>query len=117
MLEFVQEYCMDYVFLFLIALCLGAGVAGGLLSAWNCHRRLLALEENLKVILDAFNDRLNQLSKIAIRQDKSEAAKTRWSKKELEDGALAERLGKGVGGRAMDPPGHPWDPRTWGDPK
>jgi hypothetical protein len=108
---------MDYVFLLLIALCLGAGVGGGLLSAWNCHRRLLALEENLKIILDAFNDRLNQLSKIAIRQDKSEAAKTRWSKKDVEESALAKSLTTVLPGQSESFPGHPWDPRTWGERK
>lgn len=99
---------MDYGILALISLVLGAGVAGGLLSAWSCHRRVLALEENLKVILGAYDDRLNQLSKIVIRQDKTEAAKARWSGKELKEEALAKSL------YSSEPPPHPWDPRTWG---
>jgi len=105
---------MDYAFLALIALCLGAGVAGGLLSAWSCHRRLLALEENLKVILDAFNDRLNQLSKIVIRQDKSEAAKARWTKKDQEEAGLLKTLTADPTDFTSSRIGHPWDPRTWG---
>ena len=105
---------MDYGIVFLIALVLGAGVAGGLLSAWGCHRRLLALEENLKVILMAYDDRLNQLSKIVIRQDKTEAAKARWSKKDVDEVTLAKALTEIPGHMRMGEPGHPWDPRTWG---
>jgi len=105
---------MDYAFLALIAFFLVAGVAGGLLFAWSCHRRVLALEENLKVILDAFNDRLNQLSKIAIRQDKSEAAKTRWTKKDQDEAGLMKTLTDQSGSVSSQVSGHPWDPRTWG---
>jgi hypothetical protein len=104
---------MDYVFLLVLTLGLGAGVAGGLLSAWSCHRRLLALEENLKTILMAYDDRLNQLTKIVVRQDKSEAAKTRWSKKDIDETTLAKTLTSLSGGTGQDVIGHPWDPRTW----
>ena len=100
---------MEYGLLVLIAVCLGGGVGGGLLSAWSCHRRVLVLEQNLKIILDGFDDRLNQLSKMVIRQDKTEAAKVRWSKKDIDEVALANRLvAPGVSNQ------HPWDPRTWG---
>jgi len=105
---------MEYGLLLFIATALAAGVAGGLLSAWGCHRRVLALEENLKIILVAYDDRLNQLSKIVIRQDKSEAAKARWSKKDVDENALVKTLtepGPQYGSTVV---GHLWDPRTWG---
>jgi hypothetical protein len=105
---------MEYGFLVVIAICMGGGVAGGMLVAWGCHRRVLALEQNLKVILDAYDDRLNQLSKIVIRQDKSEAAKIKWSKKSADEEALAAHLAKPA---SVNGPGLPWDPRTWGDSK
>jgi hypothetical protein len=108
---------MDYALLLFIACALGAGVTGGLLSAWTVHRRLLALEENLKVILTAYDDRMNQLSKIVVRQDKSEAAKQRWTKKDLEDDALAKTLSKTLTDDRSSVLGHPWDPRTWGASK
>lgn len=101
---------MDYAFLVVVSLCLGSAVCGGLLSAWSCHRRVLALEENLKVILTAYDDRLNQLSKIVVRQDKTEAAKARWSGKAAQDEALAKTLVSAA--QAKSP--HPWDPRLWG---
>jgi hypothetical protein len=101
---------MDYVILVLLACALGAGVGGGMLSAWSCHRRLLALEENLKIILDAYDIRLKRLSDIVIRQDKVEAAKIRWSKKEQADHDLAALLKeKAEKGDALTP----WDPRLW----
>mgnify|MGYP003547991167 FL=1 len=106
---------MEYGILLFIASALGAGTAGGFLAAWSCHRRLLALEENLKVILLAYDDRLIQLTKIVVRQDKSEAAKVRWSGKETKDQEAASALLKL--GSATDVPGHAWDPRTWGQTK
>lgn len=105
---------MDYAILLLIAGCLGAGVGGGVLASWNCHRRVLVLEENLKVILTAYDDRLNQLSKIVIRQDKSEAAKARWSKKDIDDATLIKSLTGPSTQHETNSAGHPWDPRTWG---
>jgi hypothetical protein len=101
---------MEYGLLVVISLCLGSAVCGGLLSAWSCHRRLLALEETLKVILTAYDDRLNQLSKIVVRQDKTEAAKIRWSGKAAQDEALAKSLTAAAPALAR----HPWDPRLWG---
>jgi len=108
---------MDYVVLAMIAGCLGAGVGGGVLVSWGCHRRLLALEQNLKIILTAYDDRLNQLTKIAVRQDKTEAAKARWSKKELQDENLAIALTNGAKDRTIEANPHAWDPRTWGESK
>jgi hypothetical protein len=108
---------MDYVVLAMIAGCLGAGVAGGVLVSWGCHRRLLALEQNLKIILVAYDDRLNQLTKIAVRQDKTEAAKARWSKKETQDEQLAMALTGKPGNSMVELPPHAWDPRTWGESK
>lgn len=108
---------MDVVFLVLIAGCLAAGVAGGLLSAWSCHRRLLALELDLKTILTSYEDRINQLTKIVVRQDKSDAAKARWSKKDSADESLIKTLTEGHDAQRSLALGHPWDPRTWGDPK
>ena len=105
---------MEYGLLALIAIVVGGGTAGGLLITWGCHRRLLALEENLKVILLAYDDRLSQLTKIVTRQDKSEAAKIRWSGKEIKETAQAQALLALNGGAAVEPVGHPWDPRTWG---
>jgi len=103
---------MEYGILVLIALTLGAGFAGGLLNAWSAHRRILAIEENLKIVLGALDDRINMLQKIVIRQDKSEAAKVRWTKKEQDDNEVARILtGKPLGSPAMPAA---WDPRTWG---
>jgi len=100
---------MDIAILILIACALGGGVAGGLLSTWGCHRRILALEETFKLIATSYEDRINQLTKIVVRQDKSDAAKVRWGRadKQLEE----------IKQLATQPPqvGHPWDPRTWGN--
>jgi hypothetical protein len=108
---------MDVALLLLIAGCLGAGVGGGVLASWGCHRRLLALEENLKVILTAYDDRISQLTKIVVRQDKTEAAKARWSQKDLKEDALAKTLTQISGTNETPGLGHPWDPRTWGASK
>jgi hypothetical protein len=99
---------MEVVTLVIIAACLGAGVAGGLLSSWACHRRLLVIEETFKLVVTSLEDRIEQLTKIAVRQDKSDAAKVRWSKKEHEEHALVKDL------VTTTPSLHPWDPRTWG---
>lgn len=93
----------------MIALVMGGGVAGGLLTAWSCHRRILALEENSKLLFTSLEDRIQQLTKIATRQDKQAAAGARWSKKDAEVEAIAQLA------RHNPPPAmHPWDPRTWG---
>lgn len=103
---------MEYGILVLIAAVVGGGFAGGLLNAWSAHRRILAIEENLKIVLGALDDRINMLQKIVIRQDKSEAAKVRWSKKDQE----TEEIGKMLTGKPLELGlgQHPWDPRTWG---
>jgi hypothetical protein len=103
---------MDIVLWLTIAACLGAGVAGGLISAWSCHRRMLVLEETFKLVVVSLEDRIKQLTNIAVRQDKSEAAKVRWSKKETDDHALLKQVADASGGSSLV--GHPWDPRTWG---
>jgi len=105
---------MEYGILLFIASALGCGVAGGFLASWSCHRRILALEETLKVIVTAHDDRLNQLTKIVVRQDKSEAAKVRWSGKTAKEDALVESLKTLPGQTTLIDAGHPWDPRTWG---
>lgn len=103
---------MEYGFLVLIAAVVGGGFAGGLLNAWSAHRRILAIEENLKIVLGALDDRINMLQKIVIRQDKSEAAKVRWSKKERDDDEIAKMLTGKPSDNGMMPAA--WDPRTWG---
>lgn len=105
---------MEYGLLVVIACVVGGGTAGGLLVSWGCHRRLLMLEENLKVILLSYDDRLNQLTKIVVRQDKTEAARIRWSGKELKDEAAAKAL-LALNGGGGQPAPHAWDPRTWGE--
>ena len=101
---------MEYALLVLLALTLGAGVAGGLLSAWSCHRRILALEQNSQLLFTSLEDRIQQLTKIATRQDKVAAATARWTKKDAEVEAIAQ-LAKNAAPANM----HPWDPRTWGN--
>lgn len=101
---------MDYALIAMIAACLGAGVAGGLLSAWSCHRRLLAIEENLKILFQAYDTRLAQIEKLLVRLQKQEAVGIRWDKAKSKDEALALSL-------SQNPPvavKHPWDPRLWG---
>jgi hypothetical protein len=103
---------MEYGLLTLIALVLGGGMAGGLLSAIGYHRRLLVLEESIQVYRTAVNDRLNELERITTRDIKREAANVKWGKKNATDEALAETLLKANAGRTTAP--HAWDPRTWG---
>ena len=105
---------METASVMIIAACLGAGVAGGMLSAWSCHRRVLVLEETFKLVVVSLEDRIKQLTAIAVRQDKSEAAKARWSKKEQDDHALAKALALTGPDPTTPAAGHPWDPRTWG---
>lgn len=103
---------MELSILVLVAAVVGGGFAGGLLNAWSAHRRILAIEENLKIVLGALDDRINMLQKIVIRQDKSEAAKVRWTKRDRDD----EEIGKMLTGKPLENSlsPHPWDPRTWG---
>jgi hypothetical protein len=105
---------MEYGLLALIALVLGASVTGGVLVGWGCHRRVLVLEESLKVYITSFNDRLNEVERIATRDQKREAANVKWSKKAKDDEALAATLTNPNGGLPALQPGHAWDPRTWG---
>lgn len=105
---------METASVIIIAACLGAGVAGGVLSALACHRRMLVLEETFKLVVVSLEDRIKQLTTIAIRQDKSEAAKTRWTKKEVDEHALLKQVTDASGGQGSSLVGHPWDPRTWG---
>lgn len=105
---------METATVMVIAACLGAGVCGGVLSSWACHRRLLVLEETFKLVVTSLEDRIEQLTKIAVRQDKSEAAKARWTKKEHDDHALVKALTDGRTELTSSVVGHPWDPRTWG---
>jgi hypothetical protein len=105
---------MEYGLLALIALVVGAGAAGGVLTGWSCHRRVLVLEESIKVYITAFNDRLNEVERIATRDQKREAANFKWSKKAKDEEALAANLTRDPNGTALIPAGHAWDPRTWG---
>jgi hypothetical protein len=105
---------MEIATVMVIAACLGAGVAGGVLSSWACHRRLLALEETFKLVVTSLEDRIEQLTKIAVRQDKSAAAQARWSKKEEHDHSLVKHLTDSRSDQTSSFLGHPWDPRTWG---
>lgn len=112
----VYNVCMEYGILLFLTIALAAGVAGGFLASWSCHRRLLVLEEDTKVRNVATADRFNQLEKIVVRQDKSEAAKVRWSKKEIDDAATLKQL-TNVNNNGGAPATLPWDPRVWGDLK
>ena len=103
---------MELSILVLVAAVVGGGFAGGLLNAWSAHRRILAIEENLKIVLGALDDRINMLQKIVIRQDKSEAAKVRWTKRDRDD----EEIGKMLTAKPLENFSSPlpWDPRIWG---
>jgi hypothetical protein len=105
---------MEYGILALIGIVLGASVAGGLLAAWSCHRRVLVLEESIKVYFTSFDDRLNVLSRIATREQKSDAAKTRWNKKDAQEAELAKVLTDSSNGSTSVALMNAWDPRTWG---
>lgn len=105
---------MNYEYGLLILACLLAGVIGRLLVDFSWHRRLLALEEGIKAVLIAYDDRLNELTRIVTRQDKREAGETRWKKKNAEDEATLKALTDTRGESLSPAVGHPWDPRTWG---
>lgn len=66
---------MDVAFLTILAVVLGAAVAGGLATTWTLHRRTRSLEY-------AVNDLEERLLKVNNR----EKAKTRWTKEQsIED--------------------------------
>jgi hypothetical protein len=100
---------MEYGLLLVIAVVVGGGVAGGLLASWNCHRRQLALEQMVKTLQLVYDTRLDKLQEVVTSRVKSDASKVRWSKKELEDQALAQTLTK----RDENPWPAAWDPRTF----
>jgi hypothetical protein len=75
---------------------------------------VLVLEETFKLVVVSLEDRLKQVTAIAVRQDKSEAAKTRWSKEKVEQTSLLKTLTDDRAGGGSVVSGHPWDPRTWG---
>lgn len=68
---------MELGLILLIAVILGGSVAGGLVTTWKLHRRMLRLE-----------DIVNTLQDITTRQDKKAAAQVRWSKADLQAAEL-----------------------------
>lgn len=106
----MQKSCMEYVYAALVPLCLLAGYVGGLFRTWTVHQRTLALEQHVATLQLAYDDRFKKLSEIVTRQDKSEAAKARWSKKDMQDAALADSLTKK--NEVLPFPSH-WDPHTF----
>jgi hypothetical protein len=104
---------MDYALLLLIALVLGGGVSGGLLTSWSCHRRQLALEQLVKTLQLSYDVRMDKLEAVVTSRIKTEAAKSRWSKKEAEDLALAQALTKEQNGEVSIPAA--WQASTWGN--
>jgi len=68
---------METALLFAIALVLGGGVCGGLLSAWSVHRRVRSLEL-----------RQADLEAALLRIVKQKAAAARWEKPKVEDEIL-----------------------------
>lgn len=76
---------MDAVFLGLIALTIGAGVAGALVTTWKLHRRTLSLEYR--------TDDLEQRLLTVKNREKSEK---RWSKKQETDDELEQFLAQAV---------------------
>lgn len=101
---------MVFEILLVMALALVAGTVSGLLISWRWFQRLLAIEQYLKVREKAVDDLLAQIDKKATREMKSDAAKARWSKREMEEEALASSLARSD----QKPNIIPWDPRTWG---
>lgn len=85
--QLVYTCCMDIVVLVSIMAGVAVGIAVWLLLSWTMLRRQLALEHYVKTLEEAVAARLDTLGKIKERQDKSEAAKVRWTKKELEEQA------------------------------
>ena len=88
---------MDIALLLSIFIGISVGIAVWLLLSWTMLRRVLALEHYVKTLEEAVAARLDTLGKIKERQDKSEAAKVRWTKKELEEQAhLADLQAKAL---------------------
>jgi len=85
---------MELGLLAVIALVLGGGVAGGLLTTWSLYRRTLRLE-----------DIVNQLQDIVTRQDKRKAAEVRWTKADLQAAQLAEAIKRAP---TQQQPENPW---------
>jgi len=112
----MQHWCMEYGILALIAMALGSGVAGGVLAGWGCIRRLLAIEEYLKV--KDFNNeaRFKELERLYLKAEKREAAEIRWGTKAKKSEQEAQQLLEHVANGGGQPALHPWDPRTWGKP-
>jgi formiminotetrahydrofolate cyclodeaminase len=105
---------MELGLLTLIACTLGGGIAGGLLSAWGCYHKLLALELTLKAVFTGYEDRFNELERITTRDVKRAAVETRWRKGKDKDEEFAKELIAANTNLPVGPVGHPWDPRTWG---
>ena len=83
---------MDIVLFVSVLAGLSVGIAVWLLLSWTMLRRQLACEQYVKTLEVTINARLEAVSKVKERQDKSEAAKVRWSKKELEDQATLKEI-------------------------
>jgi uncharacterized protein HemX len=77
---------MDTAVLALIAILLGAGVGGGLLTTWTLHRRTFRLEF-----------RLNELEDALLTLRNREKALKRWSKAEAQQTELEALLGSPQG--------------------
>jgi hypothetical protein len=85
---------MEYALLLLIAMVLGGGVAGALVTTWRLHQRTFRLEV-----------RLNAVEETVTRQDKVAAAKVRWSKAEVQAKELVEAM---KGQKPVSDPVNPW---------
>ena len=83
---------MEIAVLVSIFAAVALGIAVWLLLSWTMLRRQLALEHYVKTLEEALGARIDTLGKIKERQDKSEAAKVRWTKKELEDQATLKEI-------------------------
>lgn len=101
---------MNAELLLVILAVVAIGVASFLLPNWSLHRRVLVLEQQLKTQETVFDERLSKLSDIVTSRVKSDAVKTRWSKRDMEDAATIKSLAT----VAPQVTAHPWDPRTWG---
>jgi hypothetical protein len=90
---------MELAILMVIAAVIGGGVAGGLLTTWQVHRRLFRLEY-------AQND----TERILTRETKKRAADGRWSKDKDEERELLKLMetskAKATGTFDNEFPGH-----------